>query len=293
MSVAFDLLQPITFPAPADTKPNLTLILTIESLSAINTMGKHPREGRDMFKVKYSQLRDAGCSRSEAYDMAEQYVLSRVGSDGATNGSRPTGSQRRHDYSNRDNDESIRKREARARKFGHPYETEERRPGAFGWKSVLESLGKTSGPRTYTSSFTSSARFGSSHGNHNGADSYTFSGTYNQSYNENSQDNWSGRGPRHDPQPSSTYDAAIEGVKPTRCLYKVMGVAKTASTEEIRRAHCKLSLKWHPDRAAADQQKAATKKMAQINQARDVLMDKAMRKYYDQTGWMPSNVQAA
>jgi hypothetical protein len=252
MSVAFDLLQPITFPAPADTKPKLTLILTIESLSAIITMGKHPREGRDMFKVKYSQLRDAVCSRGEAYEMAEQYVLSIVGSDGAANGSRPAESQRRHDYSNHDNDEFIRKRENQARRFGHAYETEERRPGASGWTSVLESLGKTSGPRTYTSSFTSSARFGSRHGNHNGADAYTFSGTGNQSYNENSQDDWSGRGPRHNPQPSSTYDAAIEGTKPNRCLYKVMGVAKTASTEEIKRAHRRLSLKWHPDRATAD-----------------------------------------
>jgi hypothetical protein len=245
-----------------------------------------------MFKVKYSQLRDAGCSRSEAYDMAEQYVLSRVGSDGATNGSRPAGSQRRHDYSNHENDEFIRKREARARRFGHPYETEERRPGASGWESLLESLGKTSG-RTFTSSYMSSARYGSMHGDHSGASSYTFSGTYNQSYNENSQDDWSGRGPRHDPQPSGTYDAVIEGIKPTRCLYKVMGVAKTASTKEIKRAHRKLSLTWHPDRAAADQQKEATKKMAQINQARDVLMDKAMRRYYDRTGWMPSNVKAA
>jgi hypothetical protein len=243
-----------------------------------------------MFKVKYSQLRDAGCSRSEAYDMAEQYVLSGVGSDGATNGSRSAGNQRRHDYSNHENDEFIRKREARARRFGHPYETEERRPGASGWESLLESLGNTSGPRTFTSSFTSSARYRSMHGNHSGTNSYTFPGTCNQSYNENSQHDWSGR---QDPHASSTYDAVIEGIKPTRCLYKVMGVAKTASTEEIKRAHRKLSLKWHPDRAAADQQKAATKKMAQINQARDVLMDKAMRKYYDQTGWMPSNVEAA
>jgi hypothetical protein len=170
MTVGFDLLQPNTLFTSAVAKPNLTLILNIESLSAISTMGKHPREGRDMFEVKYSQLRDAGCSRSEAYDMAEQYVLSRVGSDGATHGSRPAGSQRSRDYSNHGNDEFIRKREARAHRFGYPYETEERRPGAFGWESLLESLGKTSGPRTYTSSFTPSARFRSRHGNHNGAD---------------------------------------------------------------------------------------------------------------------------
>jgi hypothetical protein len=246
-----------------------------------------------MFKVKYSQLRDAGCSRSEAYDMAEQYVLSRISSDGATNCNHSPGRQRRQGDSNHGNDEFIRKREARARKFGHPYETEERRPGAFGWESLLESLGKTSGPRTYTSSYASSTRYGPMHGNNNGANSYTFSGTRNQSYNESSQDDWSGRGPRHGPQPFNTYDAVIQGVKPTRCLYKVMRVAKMASTEEIKRAHRKLSLTWHPDRAAADQQNEATKNMAQINQARDVLMDKAMRKYYDQTGWMPSNVQAA
>jgi hypothetical protein len=246
-----------------------------------------------MFKVKYSQLRDAGWSRSEAYDMAEQYVLLRAGSDGATNGSRSAGSQRRQHSSNHGSHEPIRRRDARARRFEGSYETEERRPGAFGWESLVEFLRNSSDPRTNTSSYASFETYGSMYGNHSGADSYTFSDARNQSYNASNQGDWYGQAPRNDPQASSTYDAVVEGIKPTRCLYKVMGVAKTASTEEIKRAHRRLSLKWHPDRAAADQQRAATKKMAQINQARDVLMDKAMRKYYDQTGWMPSNVQAA
>jgi curved DNA-binding protein CbpA len=242
-----------------------------------------------MFKAKYSQLRDAGWSRSEAYDMAEQYVLSRVGSDGATDGSHSAGSQRKYGHSNHDNDQSFRRRDARARRFGGLYETEERQPGAFLQEWLQEFRRNTGGPQTYTSF----ATYGSMYGNHSGADSYTFSGARNQSYNASSQDGWYGQAPHHDPQPSSTYDAAIEGIKPASCLYKIMGVSKTASTEEIKRAHRKLSLKWHPDRAAADQQKEATKKMAQINQARDVLMDKQMRRYYDRTGWMPSNAQAA
>lgn len=73
-------------------------------------------------------------------------------------------------------------------------------------------------------------------------------------------------------------------------LYKVLGVSKMATEAEIKSAQRKLSIKHHPDRVkgGAAAKKEATEKMAQINQACDVLMDKKMRAYYDRTGMVAS-----
>ncbi len=64
--------------------------------------------------------------------------------------------------------------------------------------------------------------------------------------------------------------------------YQVLGVAKTATPDEIKKAFRKLAVKYHPDKAGGD--KAAEEKFKQINEAHDVLSDPEKRKKYDALG---------
>ena len=64
--------------------------------------------------------------------------------------------------------------------------------------------------------------------------------------------------------------------------YKVLGVNKTATQDEIRSAYRKLARKHHPDLNPKD--KEANKKFQQINEANEVLSDPEKRKKYDQYG---------
>jgi curved DNA-binding protein len=64
--------------------------------------------------------------------------------------------------------------------------------------------------------------------------------------------------------------------------YKVLGVAKTATPEEIKKAYRKLALKYHPDKTKGD--KAAEEKFKEVNEANEVLSDQQKRKKYDQLG---------
>jgi curved DNA-binding protein CbpA len=63
--------------------------------------------------------------------------------------------------------------------------------------------------------------------------------------------------------------------------YKVLGVSKTASSAEIKKAYRKMSLKYHPDKNSAPTAESAFKT---INSAYDVLSDKEKRNIYDQVG---------
>ena len=97
-------------------------------------------------------------------------------------------------------------------------------------------------------------------------------------------------GGRPAPPPPPPPPSECSGVEPMENLYKVLGVSKMATEAEIKSAQRKLSIKHHPDRVkgGAAAKKEATEKMAQINQACDVLMDKKMRAYYDRTGMVAS-----
>lgn len=66
--------------------------------------------------------------------------------------------------------------------------------------------------------------------------------------------------------------------------YKILGVEKTASDDDIKKAFRKLATKWHPDRFASKsekEKKEAEDKMKEINEAYSVLSDKEKRQQYD------------
>ena len=67
-----------------------------------------------------------------------------------------------------------------------------------------------------------------------------------------------------------------------RDYYDVLGVKKSASADEIKKAFRKLAIKYHPDRNPGD--KAAEAKFKEANEAYEVLKDEAKRRRYDQFG---------
>lgn len=64
--------------------------------------------------------------------------------------------------------------------------------------------------------------------------------------------------------------------------YKILGVDKKASQEDIKKAYRKLTVQYHPDKNAGD--KAAEEKFKQIAEANGVLSDPDKRKKYDELG---------
>ena len=60
--------------------------------------------------------------------------------------------------------------------------------------------------------------------------------------------------------------------------YKVLGVERTASDDEVRKAYRKLARKYHPD---VSKEADAQIKMRDLNEAKDVLGDKEKRAAYD------------
>jgi molecular chaperone DnaJ len=73
--------------------------------------------------------------------------------------------------------------------------------------------------------------------------------------------------------------------------YGALGVKKSASADEIRKAFRKLARKYHPDVNPGD--KAAEEKFKTISEANDVLSDPKKRKIYDQLGFYSDNIDPA
>ncbi|MEQ8910331.1 MAG: J domain-containing protein [Vicingaceae bacterium] len=64
--------------------------------------------------------------------------------------------------------------------------------------------------------------------------------------------------------------------------YKTLGVPKTATAAEIKKAFRKLAVKYHPDKNQGD--KAAEEKFKEANEANEILSDPEKRKQYDELG---------
>src|SRR5450755_1851961 len=73
--------------------------------------------------------------------------------------------------------------------------------------------------------------------------------------------------------------------------YAVLGVKKTATAEDIRKAFRKLARKYHPDVNPGD--KSAEEKFKTLSEANDVLSEPKKRKIYDQLGFYSDNIDPA
>lgn len=79
-----------------------------------------------------------------------------------------------------------------------------------------------------------------------------------------------------------------------RDFYEVLGVSKTASEAEIKKAYRKLAKKYHPDSNPNDA--VAAERFKEINEAYDVLSDPEKKKLYDRFGaaaFEPGSTKAA
>jgi molecular chaperone DnaJ len=69
-----------------------------------------------------------------------------------------------------------------------------------------------------------------------------------------------------------------------RDLYEVLGVAKNATEDEIKKAYRKLAMKYHPDRNQDGKTKDAEEKFKEVKQAYEILTDANKRAAYDRFG---------
>lgn len=67
-----------------------------------------------------------------------------------------------------------------------------------------------------------------------------------------------------------------------RDYYEILGVTKSASEDELKKAYRKLAMKYHPDKNPGD--KASEEKFKEVSEAYSVLSDSQKRKMYDQFG---------
>jgi curved DNA-binding protein len=87
---------------------------------------------------------------------------------------------------------------------------------------------------------------------------------------------WKGAGAEEFPWP------AVDVGMAERDFYKILGVPRTASEAEIRKAYKTLARKYHPDKNQGD--KSAEERFKDIAHARDILLNKKKRDLYDEFG---------
>ena len=66
--------------------------------------------------------------------------------------------------------------------------------------------------------------------------------------------------------------------------YEMLGVAKSATPDDIKKAYREMALKFHPDRVPVEQKKAAEEKFKGLSEAYAVLSDSTKRDLYDRYG---------
>ena len=71
-----------------------------------------------------------------------------------------------------------------------------------------------------------------------------------------------------------------------RDYYEVLGISKSASKDEIKKAYRKLAKKYHPD---VNKEEDATEKFKEVQEAYEVLSDDQKRAQYDQFGHADPN----
>ncbi|KAJ1405672.1 hypothetical protein B484DRAFT_214172 [Ochromonadaceae sp. CCMP2298] len=71
-------------------------------------------------------------------------------------------------------------------------------------------------------------------------------------------------------------------------FYKILGVPRSASEADIKKAYRKQALKWHPDRVPPEKKDEAQTKFQEIGEAFETLSDKEKKRIYDQVSDIPS-----
>ncbi len=71
---------------------------------------------------------------------------------------------------------------------------------------------------------------------------------------------------------------------PSRDFYQILGLARTASADDIKKAFRRLARQYHPDMHSGAKKADMEKKFKELNEAHEVLSDPEKRKKYDQYG---------
>ena len=77
-----------------------------------------------------------------------------------------------------------------------------------------------------------------------------------------------------------------------RDYYEVLGLSKTASADDLKKAYRRLARKYHPDLHQGANKAEMEKQFKELNEAYEVLSDEAKRKKYDQYGFRWKDAEA-
>jgi chaperone protein DnaJ len=69
-----------------------------------------------------------------------------------------------------------------------------------------------------------------------------------------------------------------------RDYYEILGISKSATADEVKKAYRNLALKYHPDRVTQENKKVAEEKFKEMSEAYEILIDPQKKAKYDQYG---------